>query len=322
MFRNKKAQIILIIIAVAAVFFFISSKNKNNKSSEVMVDINPVLGNIEKIISTTGTVLPKNRLEIKPPVSGRLEQILVKEGDKVTLGQTIAWLSSTERAALLDAARGEGEEKLKDWEDIYKAIPLISPIDGEVIVAKIQPGQSLATADAVVVLSDKLIVRAQVDETDIGKIKLNQKAVVSLDAYPDVSIKAKVEHIYYESKLVSNVTTYEVDLILDEITDIFRSGMNASIDFVEASRENVLTVPLEAVIKENNESYVLVKNRFGKPSKTLVNLGIADDKNIEITSGIDINTNLVVKSKKFALPKSDIGKNPFLPNRNERNKKK
>ena len=84
-----------------------------------------------------------------------------------------------------------------------------------------------------VVLSDHLIVRAQVDETDIGKITPDMKAIITLDAYPDTKIKASVEHIYYESKTVNNVTIYEVDLIPEEVPAFFRSGMNATVDFIE-----------------------------------------------------------------------------------------
>ena len=89
-------------------------------------------------------------------------------------------------------------------------------------MATIQPGQTVTTSDAVVVLSDRLIVRAQVDETDIGKIKLNQGAFITLDAYLDTKIGAVVDHIYYESETVNNVTIYKVDLIPENTPEFFR----------------------------------------------------------------------------------------------------
>ena len=219
---NKKLRIILIVVAVlmVSVFVIFNIKNKS-QAQEIIKEITPHIGTIETTISTTGTVLPKNRLEVKPQVNGRIETILVKEGQQVKIGQTLAWMSSTERAALLDAAQGQGTNVLNHWKEIYKPIPVLSPIDGEVIVATIQPGQTVTTTDDVVVLSDHLIVRAQVDETDIGKIKLGQKALISLDAYPDEQIKAVVEHIYYESSTVNNVTIYNVDLLALECPAIF-----------------------------------------------------------------------------------------------------
>src|SRR3989304_9636454 len=81
---------------------------------------NPGRGNIEVFITTPGTVQPQNRLEMKPPISGRIEDILVREGDHVKKGNIVAWMSSTERAALLDAARSRGGETLRQWEEGYK----------------------------------------------------------------------------------------------------------------------------------------------------------------------------------------------------------
>lgn len=137
-----------------------------------------------------------------------------------------------------------------------------------------------------VVLSDHLIVRAQVDETDIGKIKLGQNAFITLDAYPNAKIKATVEHIYYESETVNNVTIYKVDLIPEKTPEFFRSGMNATIDFKAEGRENALLLPVEAVRKEKDENYVLLKqNGSENPVKRVVKIGITDDKSYEVLSG-------------------------------------
>lgn len=313
--RNKKIKIILIfLVLLGVVGFFYLKVSRPKPSDELIKELQPILGTIQNTFSTTGTVLPKNRLEIKPPVSGRVEEILVKEGEEVKAGQTLAWMSSTERAALLDAARGQGAESLKYWKEVYKAIPLISPIDGEVIVAITQPGQTVTTADAIIVLSDKLIVRAQVDETDIGKVKLGQDALIMLDAYPDTKIKGKVEHMYYESETVNNVTIYKVDLIPENVPDFFRSGMNATINFIENNKENILTLPIEAVIKEKDGDYVLLKQvNTSEPLKSPVKLGIADGKNIEIISGVSSSDTIILKTKKFILPKTSMGSNPFMP---------
>ncbi len=315
--RNKKLKITFLVLAIAIVATLVIIKIKAKVSNgEITQDINPTIGAIRVFISTTGTVLPKNRLEVKPPVNGRIESILVQEGEKVKQGQVLAWMSSTERAALLDAAEGQGEEKLAYWKEAYKPIGLLSPIDGEVIVATTQPGQTVTTNDAVVVLSDHLIIRAQVDETDIGKITNNMKAGITLDAYPDTKIKATVEHIYYESQTVNNVTIYPVDLIPQEVPQFFRSGMNVSVNFMVQDKKNILVIPVDAVYK-NGESFVYLKQPNGKePVKARVELGITDDKNVEVISGINENDRIIVKSKKYSLPKaSAAGSNPFMPSR-------
>ena len=312
---NKKLKIILVIVGVliAGVLAYAKFKPKadtGNVTREVMV----TRGNIQTTISTTGTILPKNRLEVRPPVGGRIESILVKEGQRVKAGMILAWMSSTERAALLDAARGQGDEQLKYWQEAYKPIALLAPIDAEVIVATMQPGQAVMTSDAVIVLSDTLIGRAQVDETDIRKIKLGQKAQIVLDAFPDTKINAVVEHMYYESATVNNVTIYAVDLLPESIPDFFRSGMNTTINFIESSKEDVLLVPVEAVYKDKDENFVLLKKEDqGELIQQPVKIGITDDKFVEITSGVNENEMVVLKNKKFVLPKSDTSSSPFTP---------
>ncbi|MCX5710483.1 MAG: efflux RND transporter periplasmic adaptor subunit [Candidatus Omnitrophica bacterium] len=320
--NKKKAIIILAVILGLAGFLFFKFKHKPD-SADILKEISPTLGSIQVTISTTGTVLPKNRLEIKPPVGGRIESIMVKEGDSVKDGQVLAWMSSTERAALLDAAQGQGEEQVKYWQTAYKAIALLAPIDGEVIVATTQPGQTVTTSDAVVVLSDHLIVRAQVDETDIGKIKLNQKAAITLDAYPNAKINAVVEHIYYESETVNNVTIYKVDLICENAPEFFRSGMNATVDFMIESRENVLLIPVEAVRKEKGSNYVFLKQEGSvNPAKRIIQLGITDDKDYEVLSGVTSGETVIITSKKYVFPSANnSGSNPFLPKFSSEKKK-
>jgi len=103
--KNKKWKIYLVLLIVLVISISLIIKGRQNKSSNELVrEISPVYGSIQTFISTTGTVQPQNRLEIKPPISGRIEEILVKEGQIVTVGQILAWMSSTERAALLDTA--------------------------------------------------------------------------------------------------------------------------------------------------------------------------------------------------------------------------
>lgn len=315
---NKKRKILFIIILVLLVVCgLIFMKIRGGRgSAEVAREIKPTMGSMQVVISSTGTVYPKNRLEIKPPVNGRIEEILVKEGESVKTGKILAYMSSTERAALLDAASDQGEEKLKRWQKIYKAIPLKAPINGEVIVATTQPGQTVTTADAVIVLSDQLIVRAQVDETDIGKIHLDQEAAIALDAYPDTKIKAKVDHIYYESQTVNNVIVYKVDLVPENVPDFFRSGMSASVDFIVESKENTLILPVEAVQQDKGEDYVWLKQEDSiKPAKRVVKLGITEGDNYEILSGITVADTVLIAANEVILSSDSIstGSNPFMP---------
>jgi macrolide-specific efflux system membrane fusion protein len=314
--KNKIFLILLIVLFLSAGIIVITKVKQNKASNEVINVITPTYGNIEIFISTTGVVQPQNRVEIKPAINGRIEEILVNEGDKVKKGQILAWMSSTDRAAILDFALSQGKEAMKYWENVYKPTPLIAPINGTVIVRAIEPGQSVTTSTAVLVLSDRLIVKAQVDETDIGKVKLKQDAIISLDAYPQIKIKGKVDKISYESKIVNNVTIYEVDILPERIPSVFRSGMSANVNIVEKSKKNVLLIPLEAVHQDKEGHFVLLNQENGMPLKQRVKLGISDEKNVEVISGLDEDSKIIIKGQKYQLPKSKtIGRNPFMPPR-------
>ena len=315
--KTKKIIFVLIVIVLGLGIFLARTKlNRHAQQSESSREISPFLGSIQVDISTTGIVVAKNRLEIKPPVAGRIDNILVQEGQLVKSGQVLGWMSSTERAALLDSARGQGEDALRQWQEVYKAIPLIAPIEGTVIVSRMQPGQTVSSGDAAIVLSDALIVRAQVDETDIGKIKLGLKAKITLDAYPGQIINAKADHIYYESRTVNNVTIYEVDLLPENLPEFLRSGMNTSVDFLVEAKDNILLLPTSALTQRDGRSFVTVKDPDGKPAQREITIGSSDDKNTEIVSGLGQDDSVLVKNKKYALPKNDqTGSNPFMPSR-------
>lgn len=314
--KNKKFKIYLIlVISLIILVVLIIKIKKNNSSSDVIREISPVYGSIQTFISITGTVQPQNRLEIKPPISGRIEEILVKEGEKVKVGQILAWMSSTERAALLDAALSQDEETLKNWKEVYKPTPLIAPIDGEVIVRAVEPGQTVGSSDAVIVLSDRLIIKAQADETDVGKIKTSQSAIISLDAYPNIKVKGKVDHISYESKVISNVTMYEVDILPEKVPRVFRSGMSANVDIIEKDKDNILLIPLEAVKQDGKKDFVLLsQGSEDKPVEQRVKLGISDGKNVEVVSGLSSQDKIIIKNPKPQSSKNNnSNSSPFMP---------
>jgi macrolide-specific efflux system membrane fusion protein len=314
MTKKSKFKIFIgVALVIAAAVFLFNTKSKPTKETTREVEL--VTGDIRVTITSTAIVQPQSRLEIKPPINGRIDEILIKEGDKVALGQTLAWMSSTERAALLDAARARGPEEVKYWADVYKPTPLVSPIDGEVIVSTDKPGQTITASDVVVVLSDKLIVQAQIDETDIGKVMIGQEADISLDAYPDIRVKGMVSHIYYESKTVNNVTIYQVDVLPDTTPIVFRSGMTATVSIVEKTREGALLLPLEAVKRGKDGDYVLFCREPGaKPEERVVEIGLSDEKNVEIVSGLSEGDKVICVSEKFALSGAQKpGTNPFMP---------
>jgi macrolide-specific efflux system membrane fusion protein len=292
--RGQKLVIAILLAGIVALSLT-GCAQKVEKAPEM---VSVTRGAIKAQTPTTGMVQPRNRLEIKPPVSGRIESVLVEEGDNVKKGDVLAMMSSSDRAALLDAARSKSSAEFRQWEKVYRSAPIIAPLDGFLILKNIEPGQTVAASDAVLVMADKLIVKAQVDETDIGNIQVGQPVTIQLDAYPDQIIKGKVERIAYESKVISNVTIYEVDVIPAEVPSFFRSGMSATVNFVREEKDNALLVPIKAVKKVGTQSYVFQKDNSTNTYKAVqIKTGLENTLHIEVVSGIKEGDKVAIPTK-------------------------
>lgn len=245
-------------------------------------------------VLSTGSVQPKNRLEIKPPVAGRIDSVLIDEGEVAKQGALLATMSSTERAAMLDAARAQGETELERWKSFYRPTPIIAPLDGTVILRNIEPGQTVTASDAVLVMSDALMVKAQVDETDIASIQPDLTAIITLDAYPEEEIPATVTKIAYEAETVNNVTTYAVEVTPLSAPATMRSGMTANVVFRILRHQNVLTLPVSAILYEGVHTFVQSRDpQSGKVLRAPVQLGVSDGERVEILSGLADNAEVL-----------------------------
>ncbi len=310
--------LVVVMLSVGGAFYYLRERGQDEKTYQ---RIEVTRGDLEQTILATGVVEPRNRLEIKPPIAGRVEEVLVVEGQSVKRGDILAWMSSTERAALIDAARARGAKELKKWSQYYKATPIISPIDGMIISRSVETGQSFTSSDAILVMADTLSVKAQVDETDLSQIKVGAEAIVSLDAYRSDFLPARVTHIAYEASTVNNVTTYAVDVGPLDPPSYMRSGMTANIRFITEKRENVLLIPAEA-IKIEGETYVLIPgHRPNSPQRKVIKTGLSDGKWTEVTAGLE-SGDIILTSELILSDEEGGAINPFGRSRGKRGAKK
>jgi len=264
-------------------------------------------GDLVVSVSTPGEISPQNRIELKPPLAGRIEQILVREGDWVKKSQVLAYISPPERAALLDAARLKSGEEAARWEDAYKAAPLVAPLAGFIILRRAEPGQTIGSGDAPLVMADRLIVRAQVDETDMSRIKVGQKAEVALDAYPGIKIPGRVDHLAYEAKQANNVTVYDIEVELLKDMAIYRSGMTATASIIVMNRRNVILVPAEALTDMEGGVGVMAKRKGKAPSAIPVTVGASDGSSVEITKGLEDKAVILIPLKSVGAASAQNG---------------
>jgi len=185
-----------------------------------------------------------------------------------------------------------------------------APIDGTVTAVPIKIGET-AVASATGIAGSSLMTIADVgsimaevnvDEADIARVAVGQQAKVFPAAFPDQPVTGKVESVAMAPKSAmpgaqSQGRSYVVKLRLDDPKLALRSGMTCRVEIVVGSSAAKPAVPIQAVLNEEvagigkdkehvkNASYVFVV-QDGKAKKTLVELGLSDDANQEVTKGL------------------------------------
>ena len=240
-------------------------------------------------------------------------------------------------AAKLELERGRSDEVARKISvaDVRKKLDdtvLRSPIDGVVLEKMVEVGQVISsgvsnvsggTTLAVVADLRKVFVTADVDETDIGRVREGLEVNVVPDAYPQNTFRGIVERINPKSKVVQNVTTFEVMTVVENEDDLLRAGMNANVDIVIAGRDDALIVPRKAVQSlqdamataemmgiaferesvERGKRYVFVVEGESLVLRP-VDVGLFDWNQYEITGGLDEGEEVAVIMASRALQSS------------------
>lgn len=164
---------------------------------------------------------------------------------------------------------------------------LKSPIDGVVLDRPVSVGTRLAINDHIMQVADvgaaNLVMRAQVDEEDVAKLRPNasppQSVIMTFYSFPDQVFKGTVQKLY--DKADSDRRTFEVDVKLPESDKRFLAGMTGELAFVMDAKAVALVVPSQAV--QDGRVYV-IENGKVQPAETAV--GIRGVERAEIVSGL------------------------------------
>lgn len=152
---------------------------------------------------------------------------------------------------------------------------------------------SLSSAFIVIANLSKLEVTAAVDQADIPKVNKGQDVTISLDAFPDREFKGKITSIDPNPVVTQNVVTYNIPVFIDNPDPKIQLGMGATLKIDLGKKRNVLLVPNLAVQSVGNNK-VVRKIIDGSPTDIRVEVGLSDDDNTEITSGLEEGDEIVV----------------------------
>jgi RND family efflux transporter MFP subunit len=246
-----------------------------------------------------------------------LEQVAIREAEvrssREAIGQAKATLnlrqtSKTQdrirRSAYIEAqaAVKQAEASLRQAEALLryqeaqldKAI-IRSPIAGTVLTINTQQGETVAAGfqvQTLIAVADlhRLEVRAYVDETDIGRVRLGLPVEVRVQSFQDRIFEGRVTKIASASTVKDNIVTYETTVAIKDPQGLLRPDMTADVSLILGRRPNVLRVPSEAVHRDVSRSLVYVLHRDKKDKERAelreVKLGFSDGIYTEIQSGL------------------------------------
>ena len=130
---------------------------------------------------------------------------------------------------------------------------IVSPINGVVLMRKVDPGQTVASSLQAPVLFTiaedltRMEVQVDIDEAAVGGVREGQTATFSVDAFPDKRFDARIRMVRYGSEVVQGVVTYKAILATENRDLLLRPGMTATADIVVTDIHDALTVPNQAL---------------------------------------------------------------------------
>jgi HlyD family secretion protein len=206
-----------------------------------------------------------------------------------------------EQIAAQEARVKAGWANVQNYQTQIAKTILRSPIKGVVTRQDAKVGQIAAaqTIIASIISAAEFQVETNIPEADIAKIKIGDKAEITLDAYgDDVIFQAEVVAIDPAGKIIEGVAAYKVTLQFLTEDSRLKPEMTANIDILTARLENVIAVPRRAVITENGQKFIEIVTEKGDIKKVEVKTGIiGSDGNIEIKNGLKEGDKVIIFRK-------------------------
>lgn len=223
---------------------------------------------------------------------------------------------------------------------------ITSPIDGVVLSKSVEEGQTVAasfnTPELFTIAQDLTDMRviADIDEADIGDIRVGERVEFTVDAYPDDTFQGSVTQVRQVATTESNVVTYEVVISAPNADLKLKPGLTANVTIYTREMNNVLTVPTKALKFTPNEKLLTPeqtiqdcqgKNKVwvleGNTFKAIpVETGVAGGQNTEIIRGLKAGQKVITEFKMGNMDEEEEANggdnNPFMPKRPNKNNKK
>jgi HlyD family secretion protein len=201
----------------------------------------------------------------------------------------------------------EDQANLKQLQEQLSYTDIISPIDGIVLSRDVEMGDAVSSilvlgssATLVMTLGDtsEVYVKGKVDESDIGKVYLGQRARIKVESFKDKTFDGKVTKISPMGVEKDNVTTFEVRVSIQNPGGELKAEMTANAEIILEEHKNVLQIPEGAILYDKDKkASVEVPDPKGKEGKNklAVNIGISNGAKTEVLSGLKEGDQVVLQ---------------------------
>lgn len=267
----------ILLIFISAVFILGCSRKKEEapKLDSFPVNTETVSKkNLENILVIVGSLKAKDEATLYSRVPGKLLENLVKEGDQIKKGQAVSLVERDEVGVKFEPA------------------PVPSTLDGVVGRIYLDRGTNVTMNSpvALVVDNSEILVQGDVPESNASKVYSGQGIRVKVESYPNEIFYGKITKV---SPVVDSQTrSSAIEAKIDVKSGHLKSGMFAELSIIIQKKNDVLAIPLEAVVEEGGENFVFVFQN-NKAVKRKVKLGLRSKKDVEILQGVSKNEDVI-----------------------------
>lgn len=289
--KKTSAKLPFILMAAAILSSaLVSCKGKSEKTAkeeetETIYAVNADIvqaGNLDDYLEFGGDVSSVSAVDVYPDAAGKISRIRVSVGDLVKKDQIIAYV---------DPSRPGMN---------YSENPVKAPISGRVTSFPPTIGTMVSQSYSIAKISDtdELQIKVNVAERFISRIRENQTAIVSFDAYPGVEFKARV----FEVSPVLDTTsrTMLAKLKVEPADSRIKAGMYARVKLITDTIEGAVVIPNDAIVYRDGKHYVFTaKSESAESSVNMVSVkeGLSVDNKTEIQEGLKEGDVIIVKGQ-------------------------
>lgn len=271
---NSKESVSLNSLETQKVFYW-QGKFESAKQAEIAAEA--AYQQAETMVTTKEQTYEK-LLRAKEDVVRNQDATLATRNDSLTSSRLNA-----------DTSTRTDRQRVEDLEQQLEDCTLLSPVSGVITQIRLQEGDTY-TGGALFTIEDvsAFEVSAEIDEYDIGRIREGQKVVIKTNGTGEEELEGKVLHVAPRATVgtgVGSSVTYTVKISVDTPNSLLKMDMTAKLSIIVNQKNNILTVPYEAVQEAEDGSFFVEVVQGETTSKITVEKGIESDYYVEITGG-------------------------------------